>query len=79
MLTVSRTKTGHCGCDHLKKPATQSSLTSSRDLITRCIPQSVFHSNCAELCYKCVSVALLKHLGFFYTSPICYPQDTLKT
>lgn len=83
MLTTSKTQTGRC-YQFLtigKKPDIQGSDNLGPALET--LGLGVFHKVCSTvtvlLCYKCLSVALFKHLGFFYTSPISYPQDTLKT
>lgn len=65
--------------DYLKK----SDIQGSDNLWPAPEIWGVFHKGCSTvivlLCYKCLSVAVFKHLGFFYTSLIFYPQDTLKT
>lgn len=69
--------------DHWKKTDTEGSdnLWPALEILWL----GVFHKACStvtvstDVVNKCLSVALFKHLGFFYTSPISYPQDTLKT
>lgn len=67
--------------DHLKKSDIQGScnLWPAQEILWL----GVFHKVCSTvtvlLCYKFLSVSLFKHLGFFYTSPISHPHNTLKT